>query len=63
MIIEGHFWDKNGGRHSLLVTKPAGAGAGARSRETRPVRAPPPLVKWQARAREKRGLLGPFLCS
>ena len=31
--------------HRLLVTKPAGAGADARSREKRPARTPPLLVK------------------
>ena len=50
-ITEGHFWaESNGMRigHWLLVTKPAGAGAGARSREKRPARTPPLLVKFHS---------------
>ena len=50
-ITEGHFLAKNDGMrsgHWLLVTKPAGAGAGARSKEKRPAGAPPLLVKFHS---------------
>ena len=46
-VLRGGFWAKNGDMgsgHWFLVTKPAGAGAGARSRERRPARTPVLLV-------------------
>ena len=49
--FRGAFWAKNDGMrsgHWLLVTKPAGAGAGARSREKRPARTTPLLVKFHS---------------
>ena len=50
-ITGGGFWAKTDGMRSgnrLLVTKPAGAGAGARSRDKRPARTPPLLVKFHS---------------
>ena len=47
----GHFWAKNDGmrsEHRHLVTKPAGARAGARSREKGPARTPPLLVEFHS---------------
>ena len=53
----GHFWAKSSSMrsgHNQLVTTPAGAGAGAHSREKRAVRTPPLLVKLYSSPSSKR---------